>query len=159
MPDIDSNDGAAGALYVCSFLLYTMETRTMTWIQLCKQQKLCELEITHWCHAISRLPCSFWILRMRSTTSRLCEFLDCVEQTCIHVCSLVPTLLTFKESQTWLCISYVLTFHQNCEFVQSQDCIAESRICMSFFSHFKVPFDLIVPCLCMRINTVPHCTT
>ena len=131
MPDIDGNDGAAGPLYVRSFSLYMMDTRTMTWVQLCKLQKLCELEIAHWCHAISRLPCSFWILRMHSTTSRLCEFLDCVEH--IHVCSLVPTLVSFKESQTWLCISYIVAFHQNCEFVQSQDCIAESRICMPSF--------------------------
>jgi len=55
MPDIDGDDGAAGAPYIHSLPLYTMETRTTTWVQLCIQQKLHDLEIAHWCRAISRL--------------------------------------------------------------------------------------------------------
>jgi len=35
MPDIDGDDGAAGAPYVCSLPVYTMETQTTTWVQLC----------------------------------------------------------------------------------------------------------------------------
>ena len=37
MPDVDGDDGAAGAPYVRSLPLYTMETRTTTWVLLCMQ--------------------------------------------------------------------------------------------------------------------------
>jgi len=38
-----------------------METRMTAWVQLYMQQKLHNLEIVHWCCAISRLACSVWI--------------------------------------------------------------------------------------------------
>ena len=52
MPDIEGDDGVARAHYVCSLPLYMMEIRR---VQLCLQQKLRDLEIAHWCRAISRL--------------------------------------------------------------------------------------------------------
>jgi len=52
MPDIDGDDGAARAHYIRSLLFYMMETRR---VQLCKQQKLRDLEIAHQCRTISRL--------------------------------------------------------------------------------------------------------
>jgi len=46
MPDIEGDNGAARAYYVRLLPLYTMETRRV---------QLCNLEIAHRCHAISRL--------------------------------------------------------------------------------------------------------
>jgi len=67
MPDIEGDDGAERAYYVRLLSLYTMETRR---VQLCTLQKLCylavprDLEIAHWCRAISRLARNFGILEI-----------------------------------------------------------------------------------------------
>jgi len=47
MPVIDGDDGAARAPYTGSSPLYMMEVQTTTWVQLCMQQILCDLEIAH----------------------------------------------------------------------------------------------------------------
>jgi len=55
MPKVDDDDGATRAPYICSSTSYTMETLTMSWVQLCTQQKLHDLKIVHWCCANLRL--------------------------------------------------------------------------------------------------------
>ena len=64
MPVVDGDDGAARTPNTRTSPLYIMEARTTTWVQLCMQQVLCDLEIVHRCCTILRLPCSSQIQRM-----------------------------------------------------------------------------------------------
>ena len=52
IPDVDCDNGGTRACYVCSLPVYMKEIQTMTWVQLCMQQKLHILEIAHWCCTI-----------------------------------------------------------------------------------------------------------
>jgi len=49
---LSNSKGACSCQITTLLPLYTMETRR---VQLCMQQKLHNLEIAHWCRAISRL--------------------------------------------------------------------------------------------------------
>jgi len=43
MPDVGGDSGVARSPYEHSLPLYMMETRMMTWVELCIQHKLCNL--------------------------------------------------------------------------------------------------------------------
>ena len=69
-------------------------------LDLGSQQKLLDLEIVHWCCAISRLARSFRILRLRSTISRLRKFLDCAEHIYMYIGNIWHTLhKTFSKKK------------------------------------------------------------
>ena len=73
--NVDGDDGAVRAPYVCFLPLYTMETGMTTWVH----NRNCGISRLHNPSVqILRLARSFRILRMRIAISRLCKFLDCV---------------------------------------------------------------------------------
>ena len=103
-PDIDGDNGAARAHYICSLLLYMMETRR---VQLCMQQKLRDLEIAHQCHAILRL-------RTGATQSQDCVNLARNLEICTQFLDSENVLRNLETAQiprlrrTYIYISYVV---------------------------------------------------